>query len=72
MIKGLRSGPVMQYFARKTPQTLETLLQTMDEYIRADNDFQQMREEAFRYSEMTTGFDRRFNPRHVRTIHNPS
>jgi hypothetical protein len=28
-----------QYFARKRPQTLEKLLQKMDEYIQADNDF---------------------------------
>jgi hypothetical protein len=40
MIKGLRPGPTAQYFARKPPQTLEKLLQKMDEYIRADNDFQ--------------------------------
>jgi hypothetical protein len=33
MIKGLRSGPTTQYFARKPPQTLEKLLQKMDEYI---------------------------------------
>jgi hypothetical protein len=39
MIKGLRLGPMAQYFARKPPQTLEKLLQKMDEYIRADNDF---------------------------------
>jgi hypothetical protein len=39
MIKGLRLGPSAQYFARKPPQTLEKLLQKMDEYIRADNDF---------------------------------
>jgi hypothetical protein len=39
MIKGLRPGPTAQYFARKPPQTLEKLLQKMDEYIRADNDF---------------------------------
>jgi hypothetical protein len=39
MIKGLRPGPSAQYFARKPPQTLEKLLQKMDEYIRADNDF---------------------------------
>jgi hypothetical protein len=39
MIKGLRPGPMTQYFARKSPQTLEKLLQKMDEYIRADNDF---------------------------------
>ena len=35
MIKGLRPGPMVQYFARKPPQTLEKLLQKMDEYIRA-------------------------------------
>jgi hypothetical protein len=39
MIKGLRPGPTAQYFARKAPQTLEKLLQKMDEYIWADNDF---------------------------------
>jgi hypothetical protein len=39
MIKGLRPGLTTQYFARKPPQTLEKLLQKMDEYIRADNDF---------------------------------
>jgi hypothetical protein len=44
MIKGLRPGPTTQYFARKLPQTLEKLLQKMDEYIRADNDFCQRRE----------------------------
>jgi hypothetical protein len=51
MIKGLRPGPTAQYFARKPPQTLEKLLQKMDEYIRADNDFHQRREEAYRFSE---------------------
>jgi hypothetical protein len=56
MIKGLRPGPTAQYFARKPPQTLEKLLQKMDEYIRADNDFRQRREEAYRFSEMTRGF----------------
>jgi hypothetical protein len=44
----------------------------MDEYIRADNDFCQRREEAYKYSEMTRGFGGRIHPRHVRTIHNPS
>jgi hypothetical protein len=34
MIKGLWSGPTVQYFARKPPQTLEKLLQKMDENIR--------------------------------------
>jgi hypothetical protein len=72
MIKGLRSGLTSQYFARKPPQTLEKLLQKMDKYIRADNDFRQRREEACRYSEMTRGFGGRFHPRHVRTIHNPN
>jgi hypothetical protein len=72
MIKGLRPGPTTQYFARKQPQTLDKLLQKMDEYIRADNDFQQRREEAYRYSEMTRGFGGRLHPRHVRSIHNPS
>jgi hypothetical protein len=72
MIKGLRPGPMAQYFARKPPQTLEKLLQKMDEYIRADNDFHQRREEAYRFSEMTRGFGGRIHPRHVRSIHNSS
>jgi hypothetical protein len=72
MIKGLRPGPTMQYLARKPPQTLEKLLQKMDEYIRADNDFRQRSEEAYRYSEMTKGFGGRLHPRHVKTIHNLS
>jgi hypothetical protein len=71
MIEGLRPRPATQYFAMKPPLTLEKLLQKMDEYISADNDFQQRRE-AFRYSKMTRGFAKRFNPRHVRTIHNSS
>jgi hypothetical protein len=71
-IKGLRLGPTAQYFARKPPQTLEKLLQKMDEYIQANNDFRQRREEAYRYSEMTRGFGVRLHPRHVRTIHNPN
>jgi hypothetical protein len=70
MIKGLRPGPTAQYFARKPPQTLEKLLQKMDEYIRADNNFRQRREEAYRFSEMTRGFRGRVHPRHVRSIHN--
>jgi hypothetical protein len=49
---------------------LEKLLQKMDEYIRADNDFRQRREEAYRFSEMTRGFGGRIHPRHVRSIHN--
>jgi hypothetical protein len=69
MIKGLRPGPTAQYFARKPPQTLEKLLQKMDEYIRADNDFRQRREEAYRFSEMTRGFGGRIHLRHVRSIH---
>jgi hypothetical protein len=44
----------------------------MDEYIRADNDFRQRREEAYRFSEMTRGFGGRIHPRHVRSIHNSS
>jgi hypothetical protein len=44
----------------------------MHEYIRADNDFRQRREEAYRYSEMTRGFRGTLHPRHVRTIHNPN
>jgi hypothetical protein len=48
---------------------LEKLLQKMDEYIRADNDFRQRREEAYRFSEMTRGFRGRIHPRHVRSIH---
>jgi hypothetical protein len=62
----------MQYFSRKTPQTLEKLLQNMDEYIRADNDYRQRIEEACIYSKMTRGFGGRLHPRHVRTIHNPN
>jgi hypothetical protein len=72
MIKGLRPGPTAQYFARKPPQTLDKLLQKMDEYIRVDNDFRQRREEAYRFSKMTRGFERRIHPRHVRSIHNSS
>jgi hypothetical protein len=72
MIKGLKPGRTAQYFVRKPPQTLEKLLQKMDEYIRADNDFWQRREEAYRYSKMARGFGGRFHPRHVRSIHNAS
>jgi hypothetical protein len=72
MIKGLRSGPTAQYFARKPPQTLEKLLQKMDEYIRADNDFRKRREEAYRFSEMTRGFRGRIHPKHCRSNHNSS
>jgi hypothetical protein len=70
MIKGLRPGPMAQYFARKPPQTLEKLFQKMVEYIWADNDFHQRREEAYRFSKMTRGFGGRIHPRHVRSIHN--
>jgi hypothetical protein len=72
MIKGLRLGPTTQYFARKPLQTLEKLLQKMDEYIRADNNFRQRREEAYGYSETTRVFGGRLHPRHVRKIDNPS
>jgi hypothetical protein len=72
MIKGLRPGPIAQYFTRKAPQTLEKLLQKMDEYIRADNDFRQRREEVYRFSEMTRGFEGRIHSRHVRSIHSSS
>jgi hypothetical protein len=72
MIKGLRPGPTAQYFTRKPPQTLEKMLQKMDEYIRADNDFRQRREEAYKFSEMTRGFRGRIHPRHVISIHNSS
>jgi hypothetical protein len=44
----------------------------MDEYIRADNDFCQRREEVYRFSEMTRGFGGRIHPRHVRSIHSSS
>jgi hypothetical protein len=70
MIKGLRPGSTAQYFARNSPQTLEKLLQKMDEYIRANNDFRQRREEAYKFFEMTRGFEGRIHPRHVRSIHN--
>jgi hypothetical protein len=72
MIKGLRPGPTAQFFARKHPQTLEKLIQKMDEYIWADNDFRQRREEAYRFSEMTRGFGGRIHARHVRSIHSSS
>jgi hypothetical protein len=72
MIKGLRPGHTAQYFTMKPPQTLEKLLQKMDEYIRADNDFHQRRDEAYRFSKMTRGFRGTIHPRHVRSIHNSS
>ena len=39
----------------------------MDEYIRANNDFHQRREEAYRFFEMTRGFGGRFGdqPRNI-------
>jgi hypothetical protein len=55
MIKGLRPGPTAQYFAKKPPHSLDKLLQKMDEYIRADNDFRQRREELHRYTEESQG-----------------
>jgi hypothetical protein len=42
----------------------------MDEYIQADNDFHQRREEAYMFSEMARGFGGTIHPRHVRSIHN--
>jgi hypothetical protein len=42
----------------------------MDGYIRADNDFRQRREEAYRFSKMTRGFRGRIHPKHVWSIHN--
>jgi hypothetical protein len=44
----------------------------MDEYIRADHNFRQRREEAYRFSEMTRGFGGRIHPRNVRSIHSSS
>jgi hypothetical protein len=44
----------------------------MDEYIRADNNFRQRREEAYKFSEMTRGFGGQIHPRHVRSIHSSS
>jgi hypothetical protein len=44
----------------------------MDEYIWADNDFRQRREEAYRFSEMTRGFGGRVHPMYVRSIHSSS
>ena len=49
MVNGLRLGLAAQYFARKPPHSLEKLIQKMDEYIRADNDFLQRREEFHRH-----------------------
>jgi hypothetical protein len=55
MVKELRLGPVAQYFGRQPPHSLEKLLRKMDEYIRADNDFCQRREELHRYTEAARG-----------------
>jgi hypothetical protein len=44
----------------------------MDEYIWADNDFRQRREEAYIFSEITRVFGGRIHPRHVRSIHSSS
>jgi hypothetical protein len=62
MIKGLRPGPTAQYFARKSLRTLEKLLQKMDEYIWADNDFFQRREEAYMFSKMTRASEEESTP----------
>jgi hypothetical protein len=37
----------------------------MDQYIRVDNEFCQIREELHRYTEAAMGFEGRFHPRHV-------
>src|SRR5690242_21027693 len=39
IIKGLRPGPSVQYFARKPSQTLQKLLLIVDEYLSVDYDF---------------------------------
>ena len=70
MVKGLRPGPIAQYLARKSPHSLQKILQKMEEYIRADNDLCQRREELHRYK-VAKGFKGRFQSRHVRSIHNP-
>jgi hypothetical protein len=61
MVKGLRPGLAALYFARKPPHSLEKLLQKMNEYIRADNDFLQKREEFHTYTKVTRGFRGRFH-----------
>jgi hypothetical protein len=43
----------------------------MDEYIRADNDFRERREEAYMYSEMTRGFRGRLCHTRVLGVQNP-
>jgi hypothetical protein len=72
MVKGLTPGPAAQYFASKPPSSLEQLLQKMDEYVRADNDFHQRKEELQKYTKVARGFGGRFHPRYVRCIHNPA
>jgi hypothetical protein len=57
MVKGLRPEPTAQYFSRKPHHSLEKLLQKMDEYIRADNDFHQRREEFHRYIEVAEALE---------------
>jgi hypothetical protein len=42
----------------------------MDEYIMVDNDFQQRREKAQRYVEITRGFGGMFHLKHIKNIHN--
>jgi hypothetical protein len=50
--KELCLGSVAQYFARKPHNCLEKLLYKMDEYIKANNDFHQRRQEAQSYMEL--------------------
>jgi hypothetical protein len=72
MMKGLRPGLATQYFARKPPQSIDKLLQKMDEYMREDNDFHQRREEAQRYAKMNIEYKGRFDPKYIKNIHNSS
>jgi hypothetical protein len=58
--------------SRMTSSWNKKLLQKMDKYIRADNDFRQRSEQFHRYTKVIRGFRGRFHPRHVRSIHNPS
>jgi hypothetical protein len=62
MIKGLRPSPMGQYFARKPPQSLEKLLQKMDEYIGVDNGFRQRNEEAQSYEKPLGASEEDFTP----------
>jgi hypothetical protein len=59
MVKGIKPGPSAEYFARNPPHSHEKLLQKMDEYIRADNDFCHRREEFHRYTKVTRCFRER-------------